>query len=230
MTTTVLIVEHLIAGIQVVCWAMLIVVARFGTQWIDLELISGNASVIALLSLSFVYPLGVVCDAVADYIGKGWVTKMNRTIFEEASIPADTFAFEVITRAKNDFVASYFNYLRSRIRAARCLSFNIACSVLILIALWLGGRNVLGVNATTFWCLMLIMIFLIVITVLAWRGMCIQSAKRVVIAYRICLGENEKQARQALPVDQQSSQDSVAIASNSTSIAVEQSTAEPPNV
>ena len=192
MTTTVLIVEHLIAGIQVLCWGFLLVLARFGTEWINIELVSSSASAIALFLLALVYPLGVVCDTVADSIGKRWVGRINRSIYKEASVPEDTTAFEVISKAKNDFVTSYFNYLRSRIRAARCLSFNLACTVVVLTTLWLCGSNVLGVNVPTFWGVILAMVILIVVTVFAWRGMCIQAAKRVAFTYGLHLADSER--------------------------------------
>ena len=62
MSTTLLFVELLIAGIQVVVWLVLLVLCVFGYQWaaaLPFTLLSEWQALIAVIVLSFVYVLGI---------------------------------------------------------------------------------------------------------------------------------------------------------------------------
>lgn len=70
MTTTALLIEHLIGGMHALVWFALIVLTLFGFHWIDIDKLKGTEAFVLPLLLAIAYPFGVFIDNLADDIFK----------------------------------------------------------------------------------------------------------------------------------------------------------------
>lgn len=66
MSTTEVLFEHLLGGIQAIIWVSLIILSALGIEWIDFENIKNFNYAFSLVALAFVYPLGVFMDNLSD--------------------------------------------------------------------------------------------------------------------------------------------------------------------
>jgi len=127
MATTVLFVEHLITGLQAAVWIVLIVLSCFGFDWVRLDAVKEFESVIIVLLLSFVYPIGLFVDNFTDAILKKWSNKirdqrMKKENFEGGSL----VIMKVLKDIDDDYLKSYIGYVRTRIRISRSTALNFA--------------------------------------------------------------------------------------------------------
>ena len=122
MTTTVLFIEHLITGFQAAVWITLFVFSLFGFDWFDLDQIKGLETIAAILVVSVVYPLGVFIDNIADDIFKPWNRKIRNKYVRDESLSVR----KLLITTKDETLASYLGYVRTRIRISRSAALNFA--------------------------------------------------------------------------------------------------------
>ena len=122
MSTSTLFVDLLIIGIQVAVWLALLLLSLFGFQWIDFSQAKGWETVIGSLLLSLVYPIGVFVDNLADTLLTGWRTKIRDRYINDKS----QTAMHLLMTAKDNNLATFYAYLRIRIRISRSSALNFA--------------------------------------------------------------------------------------------------------
>ena len=136
MSTTAIIAEHLISGLQAAIWIFLVVLTIFGSEWINLDQIKTFSTLLTMLSIAFLYPIGIFIDDVADFLFGHWSKRIRSARFQKEDIKIDddkATAFQLLQETKGDFLKSYFSYVRMRIRIARSASFNfMACTVSVV--------------------------------------------------------------------------------------------------
>ncbi len=106
MSTTSVIIEHLICGIQSLIWIIFTVLTLTGFHWIDLEIFSKYVSQITLIALSIAYPLGIFIDEVADLLLGKRNKKIRNIAFEKEGLegePYKTTAFFLLQKSGDDF-------------------------------------------------------------------------------------------------------------------------------
>jgi hypothetical protein len=74
-TTTTLLVDLLIIGIQAAVWLVLLFLSLLGVDGIDISDLDGWEATVGVLYLPLVYPVGVFADHVADTLLSGWRSK-----------------------------------------------------------------------------------------------------------------------------------------------------------
>ena len=80
MKTTQIILEHLIAGVQATVWIALIILSVFGFDWIEFKLFALQETLLTVVILSFVYPLGIIIDNLADTLLKKKEFKIRKAV------------------------------------------------------------------------------------------------------------------------------------------------------
>ncbi len=145
MSTTLLFVELLIAGIQVVVWLVLLVLSVFGFQWlssIPRQLISEWQTLIAVLILSFVYVLGILIDRLGDLLFSKWDRKIAVRQFPNAPFAFGVLRFQL--NVENVYLHQQLEYTRSRLRIARDSALNFALTTIfaeIFVIRWVPGSS-----------------------------------------------------------------------------------------
>lgn len=136
MSTTAIIVEHLISGLRAAIWLTLLILTLLGYDWLELNHAKDFAAQISFVALALVYPIGIFIDEVADFLFAKWSEKIRAKRFqcENVNIDVNTVsAFQILHVTKDDFLRSYFNYIRMRIRISRSAALNFfACSMTAL--------------------------------------------------------------------------------------------------
>ncbi|HHW78630.1 MAG TPA: hypothetical protein GX399_16605 [Xanthomonadaceae bacterium] len=136
MSTTAVIVEHLISGLQAAVWLALLLLASLGYDWIKFDQLKDITAQLTFLMLTVVYPLGIFIDDVADFLFEYWSKRIRSKRFELEGIhlnERDVTAFQVLQDTKDDFLRSYFSYIRMRIRISRSASLNFGVCTLATI-------------------------------------------------------------------------------------------------
>jgi hypothetical protein len=132
MSTTLLFVELLIAGTQVVIWFVLLILTIFDYKWISsfsAQGISDWQILVTATVLAFVYVLGILFDRLADLIFSKWDRSIAYKRFPNAP---HTFAVIRFQLSKdNEYLNHQFEYTRSRLRIARASSLNFAITTIV---------------------------------------------------------------------------------------------------
>lgn len=137
MSTTALVIEHLITGLQSTIWLALLILTVFGWNWINLKLLEDLLPVITFIGLATVYPIGIFVDEVADFIFTPWMKRIRDKRFKQEEMDPDDLEVTIMNllrKTDDEFLKTYFNYIRMRIRVSRSTSLNL---VLILISAFL---------------------------------------------------------------------------------------------
>jgi len=132
MSTTLLFVELLIAGTQVVIWFVLLILTIFDYKWtsnLSIQGVSDWQVLITATVLAFVYVLGILFDRLADLIFSKWDRSIAYKRFPDAP---HTFAVIRFQLSKdNEYLNHQFEYTRSRLRIARASSLNFAITTIV---------------------------------------------------------------------------------------------------
>ena len=169
MSTTLLFVELLIIGIQSCVWILLIFLNIYGLSWFKAFFalnIKDWQSIILLISLAFVYTLGVVVDRIADILFSRWNEKIKKNVFSSAWDKLGVMRFAVTK--ENEKLDRQLEYTRSRMRIARGSVLNIGLSTFFLTIFivfrsqatnkWIHLLSILGVG-----------VLLVTAATIAWR-------------------------------------------------------------
>ena len=139
MSTTAIIIEHLVSGLQALFALIILLLALIGYDWINFAILRDFAPYLTFLGFAFAYPLGIFIDELADCILQPLSeTIRSKRLVEEGLNPEnqEIRAFCVLQEADDRFVESYLRYIRMRIRISRSTAFNV---------LFLGTASVLFV-------------------------------------------------------------------------------------
>jgi len=143
MSTTLLFIELLIAGVQASVWIVLFLLAFSGVGWLAqlrADVLADWSALLTVVYLSFTYATGIIIDRAADRLFHAQYKKIGRRILPDnpRSVPAMRFA---LTR-ENDPLNAHFEYTRTRMRIARASALNfglITLGALVFIALQAEG-------------------------------------------------------------------------------------------
>ncbi|KKQ34482.1 MAG: hypothetical protein US52_C0057G0003 [candidate division WS6 bacterium GW2011_GWA2_37_6] len=121
MNTTDIFIEHLIAGVQVGVWLLLLFLSVFGYEWVNIEQIQQMQLILAVILLPFIYPLGIVVDNIADEI----LQPLHRRIRKSVVGDKDISTARLMLRLQSEHTASQLDYIRRRIRISRSTFINM---------------------------------------------------------------------------------------------------------
>ena len=136
MSTTAVIIEHLISGLQAILWVFLLVLAVFGYEWVPLEQVKSISPEVTVVAFAIVYPIGIFFDEVADRVFHPWTNKIRQSRLQREGLKAedgDITAFYLLQRTDDEFLRSYFNYIRMRIRISRSAAFNFGLTTFLAV-------------------------------------------------------------------------------------------------
>lgn len=139
MSTTAVVAEILIVGLEAEAWLALLVVTIFGSGWIDLETPSKFVPIVLVLVLAVAYVLGVIVDRTADTSFK-WFgdtplgSWSNRTFGKKSEtwlLPAHEQTMRSAVMRAGGETATFIDYQRSRLRVARGTAINLVVALLV---------------------------------------------------------------------------------------------------
>ena len=134
MSTTEVLFEHLLGGIQAFIWVSLIILSTLGIEWIDYENIKNYYFAYSFVGLAFVYPLGVFMDNLSDKL----LSRCENKIKIKHAIDANQHIGNLLEHGSKS-LNDYFSYTRIRIRVSRVTFVNF---ILILISLIIFTFNI----------------------------------------------------------------------------------------
>lgn len=129
MSTTALVLEHLITGLQASIGMSMLIFTVFGWGWLDLALLADFTTILTFLGLAVVYPIGIFVDELADFVFNPWMNRIRKRYFERAGLDPNASKLTtmyLLQHTDNEFLKTYFNYIRMRIRVSRSTAFNLA--------------------------------------------------------------------------------------------------------
>lgn len=129
MSTTALVIEHLITGLQAAIWLSLLVLTAFGWKWINLLVLKDFTTIFTFVGLATVYPIGIFVDELADFAFKPWMKRIRKRRFRLEGFDPDDLdltTMNLLQKTDDEFLKSYFNYIRIRIRVSRSTALNFA--------------------------------------------------------------------------------------------------------
>jgi len=122
MSTTSVIIEHLLAGILALFAVLLAVVGFCGLEWIPSLPWEKYSLLITTLGLAVAYPLGVAIDELSDQVSRILHSVGNKG---DESKTSEGSLFQLLAVKGNVFVCSYFDYTRGRLRMLRSTAFTL---------------------------------------------------------------------------------------------------------
>lgn len=151
MSTTEIILEHLISGIQASIWLGLALLTAFGYDWMSWEFIKDMPTELTLSLIAVIYPIGIFIDELADYFSQSFTKKVRESVIQKniadkklTKNDAGNIKIAYILKNTNDdFLKVYFGYIRTRIRIARASSLNLLL-ITIALAIFLNYRTLVS--------------------------------------------------------------------------------------
>jgi 8-oxo-dGTP pyrophosphatase MutT (NUDIX family) len=139
VSTTAVVAEILIVGLEAEAWLGLLVVMIFGSGWINLETASKFTPILLVLMVAVAYVLGVIVDRAAD-TGFKWFsgTRLgrwtNRAFGKDSEtwvLPAREQTMRGVVIRDGGATATFIDYQRSRLRVARGTAVNLVIALLV---------------------------------------------------------------------------------------------------
>ena len=127
ISTTTLLVEHLISGFMAIFWLGLVIFCWYPNSSELLISATDNQSLVLLALAVFGYPIGMIIDNLADQL---------LTPFKEKYKNKEDYlsATELIYHIKDENILSWFKYNRFKIRIMRACFLNSVISIVVLLA------------------------------------------------------------------------------------------------
>lgn len=114
MSTTALVVEFLIIGLQAAIFSVIISCSIFGIEWLNLDLVTKfQAPTLILLIVPFFYPIGLFVDYLAEHS----LEYCKKTI--RSRYPKAKSGFELLLLCEDEWLRRYCEYQRLKIRISR---------------------------------------------------------------------------------------------------------------
>jgi 8-oxo-dGTP pyrophosphatase MutT (NUDIX family) len=139
MSTTAVVAEILIVGLEAEAWLGLLVVTIFGSAWIDVDAASKFTPILLVLMVATAYVLGVIVDRAAD-TGFKWFSGhrlgrwSNRTFGKSSEawlLPAREQTMRTLVMRDGGPAAAFVDYQRSRLRVARGTAVNLVAALVV---------------------------------------------------------------------------------------------------
>lgn len=131
----------MIAGVQMLIWLILLAFCLFPYDWLTLARTDLDYAVLSVIAISFIYPLGIILDHMADRL----LRKPEESI--RKSIPGGEKSMSLLlTKINSTIIADQFDYIRTRIRITRSATVNFFLITVVTAALTLLK---LGVNCSS---------------------------------------------------------------------------------
>jgi len=131
VATTAVVAEILIAGLGAGAWVSLLVLAIFGSDWIDLAALDSWQALVTIVVLAAAYVLGILVDRAADSLhnalGEHWPP---RPVDKPAGIPR----MRMVVLREGGAISTFVDYQRSRLRVARATVANLL--LVLPVAVW----------------------------------------------------------------------------------------------
>jgi hypothetical protein len=189
MAVGVIFVEILFTGLQASIWFALILIAIFGTSWLDLNALKGWENLATLIVLAISYALGVMIDRVSDSLFSPLDHKLRKKIIPDKDAPVKEMRLFLIS--KDDGTSKLLEYTRSRLRTARSTTVNIFCLFIGLIAYRVMQQSSVFNMTTVF--LLAVSIVGMAISYYSWQRHTKTYYLRLAQAYRVVIRMTEQE-------------------------------------
>jgi len=188
MTTTVLFIEHLISGIQAGIWLILFMLSILGLKFLESLRWNGYESLLLIILLSLLYPLGVFVDELADALFSRANRRIRTKIMKAEGLENTSFSIMNLLRSENDeYLANYLGYIRTRIRISRSAVVNFVLITISAVVFTVTRLQQVTVLPTSL--LLLIEIaaggFMIGLAWWAWNHITHTFARRIAQIYKL---------------------------------------------
>jgi 8-oxo-dGTP pyrophosphatase MutT (NUDIX family) len=180
MTTTAIVAEILIVGLEAAAWLFLLILAVLGPGGLRMADLRGWEVLVTLVALGAAYVLGVVVDRIADDL-RYWLDRVwpGRPVDKPADITMTRMRL-VIMRQGGD-LSAFVLYQRSRMRIARSTVLNLILAIPVVL-LFLTSWNEFSWPAAA---VLVILLFLAIVTLFAYRQMEFAYVSWLSQAYRL---------------------------------------------
>jgi hypothetical protein len=131
MSTTALIVEIVIIGLQVLVWVYLVILLIFGRAWLDLSEFKEWTTIISLALVATSYTIGIIFNSLIGAIFFRWEHKYW-TVFKKLREPPVQMRAYIMIKNKDAFEILDRNFNRSRLLRATAPNL-LVIGVLVLI-------------------------------------------------------------------------------------------------
>ena len=139
VSTTAVVAEILIVGLEAEAWLGLLVLTIFGTDWINLETAAPYVPILLVIVLAIAYVLGVIVDRGADtgfrlFSRTGLGRWTNHTFGKDSEtwlLPAREQTMRTAVMRAGGETATFIDYQRSRLRVARGTAVNLVVAMLV---------------------------------------------------------------------------------------------------
>lgn len=188
MSTTALVIEHLITGLQSSIWILLLVLTLFGWNWISLKLLQDLLPIITFIGLATVYPIGICVDEVADCIFTPWMKRIRDRRFKQEDMDPDDSEITIMSllrKTDDEFLKTYFSYIRMRIRVSRSTSLNLVFILISAFLFTLTRLSHLKIYSLLMSTLIIVGIISIAISIWVWYKVSDTFSKQTIRAYKL---------------------------------------------
>ena len=192
MKTTAIFAEVLVIGLQAVVWLSLFALSFSGVSWVARDALAELPDwtpLIAVFAIAFAYPLGIIVDRMADSIFHPLDLRIRAKVLRGSKPRPARMRLYIL--AKNEGVALFLDYIRSRLRIARSTSLNLVLLTLSA-AVFLTTRNLTGELEVI--PLVASGVMLGLASLFAWYRISRTYYKRLRQAYEISQGEDRQTA------------------------------------
>jgi hypothetical protein len=120
MNTTEIHIEHFMSGVLSLLFLLIMAAACMPIEPASLQFVFAHETIASIVAMSIAYPLAIFSDNIADSLLEPYedILRKKECNGEKISISS------ILVEMNDDFIRSYFNYNRVRIRIARATWFN----------------------------------------------------------------------------------------------------------
>ena len=163
LSTTELLVEHIISGILSLVWIVAIIACFLGIDPSILSLIKSYWGLFAVVATAVAYPIGIIIDTFADKLLSRW----NEGIRKNKGLPDGFSLMVLLYKLKDENIVNYFTYNRFKTRVARSSGINFAMiGWSLALFVWLQGDTIGILQSKMIGIIILIIIILFFIFLL----------------------------------------------------------------
>ena len=176
LSTTELLVEHIISGILSLLWILVLVFTFTGLDLSIFPVIKDYRALFAIVVTAIAYPIGIFIDTLADKILDSW----NKKIKAKNNLPDHFSMIMLINKMNDDNVRSYFSYNRFKLRVARSSFVNFSMiAVSGFLFLWIRGSE-LGIGSPIKIGIAVLVVFgiLSLASLFLWREIAVTTHRR----------------------------------------------------
>lgn len=195
MNTTSLFVDLLISGVQVGIWLCLLIASIVGFEPSALRELKGWEVTIAAILLPIVYPVGIFIDNLADDM----LRPIGRRIRRRFMMDEGPTVTRLLGRKRDESLARYFDYIRTRIRISRSSIVNFTIITLCgELFVWMQWRPAFGVSrALLAWLVGILGVSLTALAWYSWYRITVSFTKKVAFGLSELAGQRGGESEEA---------------------------------